>query len=91
MREKVLCTDDEIVTGKSIDTNSGHMARRLSEVGPTFHWDITTDRESLLKVLRQANERAYAMMNRGLGPTVDRLSQEVAAEGGAEARSAQLE
>ena len=49
MHVQVLCTDDEILTGKTIDTNYGHMARRLGEVGPTVHWGTTIDRESLLK------------------------------------------
>jgi molybdopterin-biosynthesis enzyme MoeA-like protein len=59
------------------------MARHLGAVGPTGHWGTMIDR-SLLKPLRQASERADAVIaNGGLGSTVDSLSQEVAAEGGA--------
>ena len=51
--------------------------------GSTVHWGTTVgdDRASLLQAFRQAGERADAVIvNGGLGPTVDDLSQEVAAE-----------
>ena len=83
MRVEILCTGDEILTGKTINTNYSHMARRLGDVGLTVHWGTTVgdDRASLLKAFQQAGERADAVIvNGGLGPTVDDLSQEVAAE-----------
>jgi nicotinamide-nucleotide amidase len=83
MRVEILCTGDEILTGKTINTNYSHMARRLVEVGLGVHWGTTVgdDRESLLKAFHQAGERADAVIvNGGLGPTVDDLSQEVAAQ-----------
>ena len=85
MRVEILCTGDEILTGKTINTNYSHMARRLVDVGLTAHWGTTVgdDRASLLDAFRQAGERADAVIvNGGLGPTVDDLSQEVAAEAG---------
>jgi nicotinamide-nucleotide amidase len=83
MRVEILCTGDEILTGKTINSNYSHMARRLGDVGLTVHWGTTVgdDRASLLEAFRQAGERADAVIvNGGLGPTVDDLSQEVAAE-----------
>lgn len=83
MRVEILCTGDEILTGKTINTNYSHIARRLVEVGLGVHWGTTVgdDRASLLQAFRQAGERADAVIvNGGLGPTVDDLSQEVAAE-----------
>ncbi|MCA0304910.1 MAG: CinA family nicotinamide mononucleotide deamidase-related protein [Proteobacteria bacterium] len=83
MRVEILCTGDEILTGKTINTNYSHIARRLVEVGLGVHWGTTVgdDRGSLLQAFRQAGERADAVIvNGGLGPTVDDLSQEVAAE-----------
>ena len=83
MRVEILCTGDEILTGKTLNTNYSHMARRLVEVGLGVHWGTTVgdDRESLLLAFRQAGERADAVIvNGGLGPTVDDLSQEVAAQ-----------
>src|ERR1700722_14493233 len=83
MRVEILCTGDEILTGKTTNTNYSFMARRLTEVGLDVHWGTTVgdDRETLLQAFRQAGERADAVIvNGGLGPTVDDLSQEVAAE-----------
>lgn len=83
MKIEILCTGDEILTGKTINTNYSHMARRLADVGLDVHWGTTVgdDRASLLEAFRQAGERADAVIvNGGLGPTVDDLSQEVAAE-----------
>jgi nicotinamide-nucleotide amidase len=83
MRLEILCTGDEILTGKTVNTNYSHMARRLGEVGLEVHWGTTVgdDRQALLQAFRQAGERSDAVIvNGGLGPTVDDLSQEVAAE-----------
>ena len=83
MRVEILCTGDEILTGKTINTNYSHMARRLGEVGLDVHWGTTVgdDRETLLAAFKQAGARADAVIvNGGLGPTVDDLSQELAAE-----------
>lgn len=83
MRVEILCTGDEILTGKTVNTNYSHIAGRLADVGLDVHWGTTVgdDRASLLLAFRQAGERADAVIvNGGLGPTVDDLSQEVAAE-----------
>jgi nicotinamide-nucleotide amidase len=83
MRVEILCTGDEILTGKTINTNYSHIARRLADFGLDVHWGTTVgdDRATLLAAFRQAGERADAVIvNGGLGPTVDDLSQEVAAE-----------
>lgn len=83
MKIEILCTGDEILTGKTINTNYSYIARRLADIGLGVHWGTTVgdDRASLLQAFRQAGERADAVIvNGGLGPTVDDLSQEVAAE-----------
>jgi nicotinamide-nucleotide amidase len=83
VRVEILCTGDEILTGKTVNTNYSHIARRLGEVGLDVGWGTTVgdDRASLLAAFRLAGERADAVIvNGGLGPTVDDLSQEVAAE-----------
>ena len=83
MRIEILCTGDEILTGKTINTNYSYMAQRLGEAGLDVCWGTTVgdDRASLLSAFRQAAERADAVIvNGGLGPTVDDLSQEMAAE-----------
>ena len=80
---EILCTGDEILTGKTVNTNYSHMARRFGEVGLTMHWStvVGDDRSCLATAFQQASQRADAVIvNGGLGPTVDDLSQEVAAE-----------
>jgi nicotinamide-nucleotide amidase len=80
---EILCTGDEILTGKTINTNYGYMAARLVEVGLGVHSGTTVgdDRDALMEAFRLAAGRADAVIvNGGLGPTVDDLSQEIAAK-----------
>ncbi|HTW68725.1 MAG TPA: CinA family nicotinamide mononucleotide deamidase-related protein, partial [Acetobacteraceae bacterium] len=83
MRIEIICTGDEVLTGKIVNTNFSYMAQKLEDVGLSVHWGTTVgdDRESLLSAFQLAGERADAVIvNGGLGPTVDDLSQEVAAQ-----------
>lgn len=83
MRIEVICTGDEVLTGKIVNTNFTYMAQKLEDVGLSVYWGTTVgdDRECLLAAFRLAGERADAVIvNGGLGPTVDDLSQEVAAQ-----------
>jgi nicotinamide-nucleotide amidase len=83
MRIEIICTGDEVLTGKIINTNFAYMSQKLEDVGLSVGWETTVgdDRESLLQAFRLAGERADAVIvNGGLGPTVDDLSQEIAAQ-----------
>jgi nicotinamide-nucleotide amidase len=83
MRIEIICTGDEVLTGKIVNTNFSYMSQKLEDVGLSVYWGTTVgdDRESLLAAFRLASERADAVIvNGGLGPTVDDLSQEVAAQ-----------
>ncbi len=83
MRIEIICTGDEVLTGKIVNTNFSYMAQKLEDVGLSVHWGTTVgdDRESLLAAFQLAATRADAVIvNGGLGPTVDDLSQEVAAQ-----------
>lgn len=82
MKIELLCTGDEILTGKTVNTNYSHIARVLFEQGFDVHWGtvVGDDRETLAAAFLQASERADAVIvNGGLGPTLDDLTQEVAA------------
>ncbi|MBX2878707.1 MAG: CinA family nicotinamide mononucleotide deamidase-related protein [Granulosicoccus sp.] len=82
MKIEILCTGDEILSGKTINTNHSYIARRLVENGFTVYWGtiVGDDRESLQTAFQLASQRAdIVIVNGGLGPTVDDLSQEVAA------------
>src|SRR5262245_32886671 len=83
MRIEIICTGDEVLTGKIVNTNFSYMTQKLEDVGLSVSWETTVgdDRENLLLAFRLAGERADAVIvNGGLGPTVDDLSQEVAAQ-----------
>ncbi len=83
MRIEVICTGDEVLTGKIVNTNFSYISQKLEDFGLSVRWETTVgdDRESLLLAFRLAGQRADAVVvNGGLGPTVDDLSQEVAAQ-----------
>jgi nicotinamide-nucleotide amidase len=82
MRIEVICTGDEVLTGKIVNTNFGYISQKLEEYGLSVAWETTVgdDRDNLLLAFRLAAERADAVIvNGGLGPTIDDLSQEIAA------------
>jgi nicotinamide-nucleotide amidase len=82
MRIEVICTGDEVLTGKIVNTNFSYISQKLEDFGLSVRWETTVgdDRETLLLAFRLAGERADAVIvNGGLGPTVDDLSQETAA------------
>ncbi|MGE0419740.1 MAG: CinA family nicotinamide mononucleotide deamidase-related protein [Acetobacteraceae bacterium] len=83
MRIEIICTGDEVLTGKITNTNFSWMSQKLEDVGLSVHWETTVgdDRDSLLTAFKLAADRADAVIvNGGLGPTVDDLSQEIAAQ-----------
>ncbi|MCA8926658.1 MAG: CinA family nicotinamide mononucleotide deamidase-related protein [Alphaproteobacteria bacterium] len=83
MRIEIICTGDEVLSGKTVNTNFSHISRRLQEEGLPVTWETTVgdDRPTLIEAFRLASTRADAVIvNGGLGPTKDDLSQEVAAE-----------
>jgi nicotinamide-nucleotide amidase len=80
---EIICTGDEVLTGKIVNSNFSYMAQKLEDVGLAVRWGTTVgdDRETLLTAFREAGARADAVIvNGGLGPTVDDLSQEIAAQ-----------
>jgi nicotinamide-nucleotide amidase len=83
MRIEVICTGDEVLSGKVVNSNFSFISQKLGDFGFSLDWETTVgdDRESLLLAFRLASQRADAVIvNGGLGPTVDDLSQEIAAQ-----------
>lgn len=83
MNIEIICTGDEVLTGRIVNSNFSYMSQKLEDVGLSVRWGTTVgdDRESLLRAFRLAGERADAVIvNGGLGPTIDDLSQEIAAQ-----------
>ena len=82
MRIEIICTGDEVLTGKIVNSNFSHISQRLEDVGLDVVWGTTVgdDRTQLLDAFQRAGGRADAVIvNGGLGPTIDDLSQEIAA------------
>src|SRR5271163_3377116 len=82
MRIEIICTGDEVLTGKIVNTNFSYMAQKIEDFGlsVTSGTIVGDDREELLAAFRLSSERADAVIvNGGLGPTIDDLSQEIAA------------
>src|SRR5436305_176196 len=80
---EIICTGDEVLTGKIVNTNFSYISQKLEDVGLSVRWGTTVgdDRDTLLAAFLHAGERADAVIvNGGLGPTVDDLSQEIAAK-----------
>ena len=83
MRIEVICTGDEVLTGKIVNTNFSYITQKLEDVGLSVDWETTVgdDRDNLQRAFQLAGGRADAVLvNGGLGPTVDDLSQEIAAK-----------
>jgi nicotinamide-nucleotide amidase len=83
MRIEIICTGDEVLTGKIVNTNFSYMSQKLEDVGLSVQWETTVgdNRTDLLEAFQLAGQRADAVIvNGGLGPTVDDLSQEIAAK-----------
>jgi nicotinamide-nucleotide amidase len=83
MRIEVICTGDEVLTGKIVNTNFSWISQKLEDFGLSVTWETTVgdDRDDLLLAFQLAGRRADAVIvNGGLGPTVDDLSQEIAAK-----------
>jgi nicotinamide-nucleotide amidase len=82
MRIEIICTGDEVLSGKIVNTNFSYMTQKLEDFGLSVAWGtiVGDDRDELLAAFRMAGERADAVIvNGGLGPTIDDLSQEIAA------------
>src|SRR3990170_4185090 len=83
MRIEIICTGDEVLTGKIVNSNFSYISQKLEDFGLSVASGTTVgdDRDELLAAFVQAGERADAVIvNGGLGPTVDDLSQEIAAK-----------
>ena len=84
MRIEIICTGDEVLTGKIVNTNFSYISQKLEDVGPgraAGRPPSATTARTCCARSALAGERADAVIvNGGLGPTVDDLSQEIAAQ-----------
>src|SRR6202171_3887573 len=79
---EIICTGDEVLTGEIVNTNFSYISQKLEDVGRSVRGGTAVGAapDTLLAAFLHAGERADAVIvNGGLGPTVDDLSQEIAA------------
>jgi len=83
MNAEIVATGEEIRTGALIDSNSAHIAERLTNTGVAVirHTSVGDDLENLGTVFSEIGNRAdIAVVTGGLGPTADDLTAEAAAK-----------
>ena len=79
----IIATGDEIRTGALVDRNSAYIADKLEDLGIVVsrHVCVGDDLAQMQAVLRETSARAdIAIVTGGLGPTVDDLTAQAAAE-----------
>src|SRR5215475_3111918 len=64
MRIEIICTGDEVLTGKIVNTNFSYMTQKLEDFGLSVSWGTTVgdDREELLAAFRLCAARADAVI-----------------------------
>jgi nicotinamide-nucleotide amidase len=83
VRLELLCTGDELLDGSVPDTNSPWFMEQLAPLGlrPLAVTLVGDRREEMARALREAAGRSDVLLvSGGLGPTLDDLTAEVAAE-----------
>ena len=83
LRCEILSTGDEVLTGMIADTNAAFLADQMGSLGFEVmrHTTVGDDRGMLEAAFRQLGESADVVLcTGGLGPTVDDLTTEIAAQ-----------
>jgi nicotinamide-nucleotide amidase len=83
LRCEILSTGDEVLTGQIADTNAAFLADQLGSLGLEVvrHTTVGDDRATLADAFRALGARADVVLcTGGLGPTIDDLTTEVAAD-----------
>jgi len=85
----ILSVGDELITGKTVDTNSAWLAGKMIELGiePLAHGTVGDDAPEIADAITRAAGRAgVVLVTGGLGPTQDDLTRQglALAMGGAE-------
>ena len=83
LRCEILSTGDEVLTGQIADTNAAWLADRMGSLGfeVVRHTTVGDDRARLEAAFRALGESADVVLcTGGLGPTVDDLTTEIAAQ-----------
>lgn len=90
MNAVIISIGDELLTGRTVDTNSAWLAGQLTALGMTIlaHDTVGDDQAEIRHAIDQAARRAdWVLVTGGLGPTLDDLTR----QGLAEAMGVELE
>src|SRR5213593_1060272 len=82
MQIEIITVGNEILSGRTLDSNFAFLARALEEVGVQVGWHSTVgdSAERIAEALRRSLERAEAVVvGGGLGPTPDDLTRSAVA------------
>src|SRR6267142_3594927 len=82
MQIEIVTIGNEVLSGRTLDTNFAFLARALEEVSVQVGWHSTVgdQAERIAEALRRALERADAVvMTGGLGPTPDDVTRKAVA------------
>lgn len=83
MKAELVFVGTELLLGQILNTNAQYISRRLADLGvDNYYQTVVGDNwERLAQVLRQALDRSdLVITSGGLGPTLDDITKEVAAE-----------
>lgn len=83
MHTEILSIGDELLTGTLVDTNSAYIATQCEHIGLEVvrHNCVGDKLENLVAVIKEIGNRAdVAIVTGGLGPTLDDLTREAAAQ-----------
>ena len=83
MHTEILTTGDEVCSGAIVDSNAAHIATRIEEIGIKIERQtcVRDDIKALSDVIKNIAQRAdIVIVTGGLGPTVDDVTSQSAAE-----------
>jgi nicotinamide-nucleotide amidase len=83
MRIEILCTGNELLDGSVVDANAPYFCGRAFARGAVVSHRLTLpdDLSALVSAMRAISQRAdFAVVSGGLGPTIDDLTLEAAAQ-----------
>ncbi len=83
MKAEIVAVGTELLLGQIVDTNSAHIAQQLTTVGLDLHFktNVGDNLERIKATLKNALDRSdFVITTGGIGPTLDDLTREAAAE-----------
>ncbi len=83
MKAEIISIGNELLSGKTVNTNATYMAQKLVEIGVAVGWvqTIADSAEAIREALDIAMKRAdVILITGGLGPTHDDITKKVIAE-----------